>query len=335
MFTPLRSIGKPILFALMFAAGPAAAQGAGAAAAETLFDQGRAAMEKSDYVTACKRFRESDHLDPAPGTKLNLADCEEQRGHVATAWELFRAALQDLPDGDERSPMAKQRAAELEKRLPKLTMRLAADAPSSTTVKDGDVELGSGVFGIALPLDPGRHTLVVSAPGRAPKSFRVDLVEGRVTEIEVSPASESEAPPPESAPDVQPTTSTSHAAPPAGVSADSAPPAGGHKTLGYVLGGIGAAGLVVGGITGIMLLGKKSTASDHCSTELRVCDQEGIDANDAGRALAPVSTIGFIVGIAGIGAGAYFILSGGEKSETALRTSIGPGAGELTVVRRW
>jgi hypothetical protein len=309
-----------LLVALLLGARSGSAQGGGAAAAETMFNQGRAALEKRDYPTACKYFRESDRLDPAPGTKLNLADCEEKRGRIATAWELFRAALQDLPASDERHSIAVQRAAALEKRLPKLTIVLAAGAPPDTSVKAGDVQLGSGTFGVALPLDPGKHRLVVSAPGHAPKTFDVELTEKEAEKLEVAPGGLSNSP------------GATGAATSARVDAEQ-PSGGGSKTLGYLLGGVGILGLAVGTVTGIMVLGKKSTAEDHCDDTLRVCDPTGKDANDSGRTLGPISTIGFAVGVVGIGAGTYLILS--SKSETAVRAAFAPGASEVTLVHHW
>jgi hypothetical protein len=109
------------------------------------------------------------------------------------------------------------------------------------------------------------------------------------------------------------------------------------KTLGYAIGGVGIAGLVVGGVTGALVLGKRSIADEHCYPELQRCDQEGIDANDAGRTLGVVSTTGFVVGVLGIGLGTYFILTSADRGEpaTALVTRVAPGATELSLVRRW
>jgi hypothetical protein len=298
----------------------ASAQGGGAAAAEALFNQGREALDKGDYAAACKLFRESDRLDPAPGTKLNLADCEERRGRVATAWELFRATLQELPESDDRHAIAEQRVVALEMRLARLTMRLAPGAPAGTTVKVGDLELGSSSFGIALPLDPGKHRLVVSAPGFAPRSFDVELAEGKAKAITVGPGEKS--------------GSVSAGTPSVPGEPNRGSDGTGNKTLGYVLGGVGVLGLTVGTVTGIILLGKKSTAEDHCDDATQTCQPEGRDANESGRALAPVSTIGFLVGIAGISAGAYFILSSG-KTETALHTTVAPGRSQISLVHQW
>jgi hypothetical protein len=82
-----------------------------------------------------------------------------------------------------------------------------------------------------------------------------------------------------------------------------------------------------------MALGKKSTAQDNCSDSLQRCNQEGHDAATAGRTLAAVSTVGWIVGALGVGAGAYLILtSNGDKAPvTALETRVLPGGAALSV----
>jgi hypothetical protein len=59
------------------------------AAAEALFQQGKAALDRGDLDVACGKLRESHRLDPAVGTLFNVADCEERRGKTGTAWALF------------------------------------------------------------------------------------------------------------------------------------------------------------------------------------------------------------------------------------------------------
>src|SRR4051812_11420178 len=107
----------PLMIALLAAAGPAHAQ---EAAADALFDSARTALAKGDFERACEQFRASDKLDPAPGTELNLADCEEKRGRLASAWELFRTVEEKLSANDERLPVAHGRALALEARVPRL-----------------------------------------------------------------------------------------------------------------------------------------------------------------------------------------------------------------------
>ena len=78
----LSKLAKTALFVAL-ALGPLTAHAQTAenkAAAEALFDEGRALMDKGDIGGACREFEESDRLDPAPGTLLNLAGCYDGLG---------------------------------------------------------------------------------------------------------------------------------------------------------------------------------------------------------------------------------------------------------------
>jgi hypothetical protein len=81
-----------------------------------------------------------------------------------------------------------------------------------------------------------------------------------------------------------------------------------RQTLGWVTGGIGVAGIGTGVITGIMLANAKSTVEANCNE--KICtNQQGIDAASSGQTLLVVNTAAWIVGAAGVGLGAYFLLS--------------------------
>ncbi len=267
------------------APGRAHAQSA-AAAAEVLFNEGRTAMEQRSYDVACRKFRESEHLDPALGTELNLANCEEQRGRLATAWLLYRQVNTRLPPDDHRIAIVEQRLAALEPRVPKLRVVLAPGAPEGIRVRVGGLQLPHSDFGTPLPLDPGERTLVVSVPGRPDQTASIGLDEGETVEILVPLAGAAPAAVP---------------APPADdrvVGLD-------RRTAAYIAGGIGVTGLLVGTIAGITGLQKELTGDENCSDATRTCNQTGYDANQSARTLAVVSTLGFVVGIVGGGVGGY------------------------------
>lgn len=307
---------------LMLALAPHA-QAQSAAAAEALFQEGQAALEKGDWNVACPKLRESDRLDPANGTKLNLADCEEKRGHLATAWELYRKLSDTLPTGDERLPYAQQRAQAIGPRVPRLALKLAADAPPDTQATLESLVLTAASFGTALPVDPGPHRVIVSS-GAAKRSYSVTLAEGETKTLEITPHAEAAVAPARApAPASPSTTTTDHA--------------GGHdtRTLGYVVGGVGVAGFAVGAITGIIGLSKQSTGNDNCDDVRRVCNQAGIDANDTARTMAPISTIGLVVGVLGVGAGAYLILTSAPSHSVAVGTQVRGGAASLDVSARF
>src|SRR5688572_16682581 len=110
-------------------AGSADAQPArDSAAAEALFEAGRADVAKGDFAAGCPKFAESHRLDPAPGTLTNLADCEERLGHLALAWTHWREALDLLSADDPRRPTVVDRTSAVDKRLPRLTLRIKEGA---------------------------------------------------------------------------------------------------------------------------------------------------------------------------------------------------------------
>jgi hypothetical protein len=273
-------------------AAPARAAGGDAATAEVLFREGRKLSDAGDVQGACAKFRESRRLDPAVGTTFNIADCEERLGNLTEAWSSFQEVVQLLPATDKRRPIAVERAAALEKRLPRLKVRLEPGAPAGTRVVRDGVELGAASLGVELPVNPGAHGVVVTAPGRAERVYDVALVEAQHLSLDVAPGAAAE-PGKEPAPPLRnkPTTGSR-----------------GDRTLAYVLGGIGIAGVVTGTVAGIVTLNKKSTVDDNCNAQ-KQCTDAGLAAADTGQQWANIATFGFVVGAVGLGAGTYFFLA--------------------------
>jgi hypothetical protein len=316
----------------------ARADGDHKATAEALFNKGRDAAKRGDLATACAAFEESERLDPAPGTMFNLGDCEEKLGHLAAAWQWFQEASLKLPASDKRRPLVESRVAALKVRLPMLAIQLAPDAPEGTTVTRDAIELRQASLGASLPLDPGTHQVVVSAPGYSERRFVVEIKEGEQKQLVVGPG-----------PAVKPAPVAAAAAPVVPPRAPEKPPAATRptdpakparadtKTLGYVVGGIGVAGIGTALVLGGVALGKKNTlAADNCNPDTRLCDsQKGVDAASSGATLATVSTVTFIVGAAAVGAGVYFILTSGESNSTGVSASAAPGGGTLRLIHRF
>jgi len=282
------------------------------AAAEALFEQARAAMAAGSFDIACARFRDSDKLDPAVGTRFNLADCEERRGRVATAWSLFRGVLSELAQDDDRRPIAEQRARALEPRIPYLKMRPSADAPAGLRVRIDGVELGEGSFGVALPMDPGAHDLaLIPAEGGAGQQSTFALREGEHLDLPIrfasKEANESSAPPPvdEGLLGSEPFAARNS-----------------QQKWAYVAGGVGLASVAFGAVTGVVTLNKKSTANANCSDRRRVCNRAGVDANESGKTYGTLSAVGLGVGVVGLAAGAYLWLTAPPASAKAAHPSI-------------
>jgi len=101
-----------------------------------------------------------------------------------------------------------QRAAALEPRLPKLVIRLAPDVPSGAVVKRGDVTIGRASLDTPIPVDPGKHRLLVEAAGREPSALEVTIDPAKTLEVTLTagpelpaaPAARTEPPPISDAP---------------------------------------------------------------------------------------------------------------------------------------
>ena len=288
---------------LALAASPVARAQSDVGAAEALFEAGRAAMEKGDFASACPRFGESERLDPAPGTLLNLADCEEHLGHLARAWEAWKEALATLPPSDARLPAAKTRERAIESRVPRLTLTRAPGAPGETIARRDKVEIHAASFDVPLPVNPGDHTIVVTAPGREAKTTVVTMKEGETRTLPVEPGPPlplSSTTPPSSTQSLSPSTPPSPST--------STPPPSPWRPLGFITGAVGLAGIGVGSAFGIAAISDKSTVDANCFGA-KGCTQPGADAASAGRTNAILSDVGFAAGGTLLAVGVLFVLT--------------------------
>jgi hypothetical protein len=268
-------------------------------AAEMLYQEGRRAAQARDWATACQKFQESNAREAAPGTLLNLADCEENRGKLIDAAAHFEAAANTFRADDERASYAKKRADAIDKRIAKLVVRLAPGTPAGATVERDGNKLDPGAIGVGARLNPGEHTFVVRAAGRADAKSVVRLAEGESRDVVLTAG--------------DPITAN---APPIAASialADphvdtSSPPNADHetsgsnslRTLGYVGIGVGIAGVALGLVGGLETLSAKSAVNNECQPG---CNSSGLNSESRGKTWSAISTTSFIVGGVGLASG--------------------------------
>jgi hypothetical protein len=291
-------------------------------AADALFQSAKAAMSRGDFATACAQLTESLHLDPQPGTMLNLADCEDRRGQVATALGYFEEARRRLVPGDYRIPFAEQRIAALGKRVPRLSLRLADGVkPEDVRVQRDGVALAETSLGIALPVDPGVHVCVVSAPGHEDARVEVTLQEGdaRAVELALGPRVRGPA-------EALVAPAASLAASPAPQPRDE-PPAenrgGTQRSVGVALGLAGIAGLGLGSVFGVLSKSTYDGAVKHCPTGPTSCDGTGTQQGGTAYGQAAISTASFIAGGVLLAAGATLYLTAPRVGAVTVSPSIG------------
>ena len=117
--------GKRVAAALCVAAVGISAPRASAqsASAELLFREGRTLIKSGKLAAGCDKLAASDRLEPSIGTALNLGDCREKLGQLATAWAAFRRAeamAHRAGNDGKREAEARRRADRLESQLPSL-----------------------------------------------------------------------------------------------------------------------------------------------------------------------------------------------------------------------
>jgi hypothetical protein len=291
------------------------------AAAEALFVEGKKLAAEGKLAEACPKFAESNRLDRGAGTLIHLADCYEKNHQTASAWATFKdaaSAAQALGRADWQK-LATQRAAVLEPKLAKLTVKVKDPADRIEVTRDGS-SMSPASWGTPLPVDVGHHVVQAWAPNRKPFKASVDVSkDGDRVEILVPKLEEGLG-----------GTPTPAGGNTAGGGDKGQPPPKVHngdegssqKTIGFLVGGVGLAGLAVGGVTGLLAIGKNSDSKSACPNDGACNNQEAIDANDGAKTFGTVSTIGFIAGGACLAAGAILIFT--APSSSARSGSIKP-----------
>jgi hypothetical protein len=303
-----------------------------AVSAVALFEQGRNELAAGKYESACNKLRQSDELDPAPGTKLNLGECEALRGRVATAWELFRRVESQLLADDVRLPIAKSKREAIEPRLPRLVVTLQHGVPSDARLHAGRRIIEPSEIGVPIALDPGPVEVVVTAPGYVEQRKLVTLAEGKTEGVDLAPARlpltlpRASPMPPVAVARTQ--ISMAQVVPRAVTTSPT-------KRAGVVVLGIGIGGAVVAGVAGLVTMDAKRINDENCPDLTQTCNATGRDAASRGRLFGPITTAGLIVGSAGIGIGTFLILTGGANTSNSASLSLrSDGVGSRLVFER-
>jgi hypothetical protein len=307
-----------------------------AAIAEQLFRDGRALMAAGKTDEACEKFTSSQRLAPAVGTLLNLAVCREKQGRNATAWSLFAdAEAEAVRAGDKvRATLARDHESKLAPELKKVVIEVPTP-PQGMVVELDDVALPPGALGTEIPIDPGDHELVVTAPGKkAWSQAKLNLGPSAMT-VHVRVELQDEAPvaaPPPPEPPVESAAPASPAPEPAGPSEEDErreSRARVKRIAGIAIGGAGIVAIAIGAGYGLTAIGRKNDESKYPDTMSGVADQD-IVYNQAKNA----QNVGFAfagVGAAAVGVGvAMLVLSGaGTRVTTSslhVFPTVAPGA---------
>jgi hypothetical protein len=283
------------------------------AMAEKFFLEGRDLMKAGQTALACDRFDKSQRIEPRLGTLLNVATCHEQLGKTGSAWGEFIEAKEQAKAAKDlaREEFASEHATALEQRLSRVEITLAGDARDVKVTLDGRA-FDAALLGTPVPIDPGKHAIEASAPGRKTWTSELVVPPGPArTPVKVPAlAPESAAPvvaPPPPAPIV--------IAAPLPAQPRPAAESKGWPTSAYVAFGVGAAGLVVGSVTGAISLAKTSSISSDCTDN--ICGPGESNPISAANTTANISNVSFAIAGAGVIVGVVLVATSAPSKRDA------------------
>jgi hypothetical protein len=272
--------------------------------ARELTIEGYALLEKKDFAAAAERFERAEVLFHAPTILLGLARAYVGLGKLMSAQEAYsRVAHETVPPNASEAFVnavsdAQRELAALAPRVPGLVVIVKGPSEPKVTIDGADVPRAA--LGVKWPVNPGKHTVKVTAPGFFPREANVTIAEGKTEpvsiELQVDPSYE----------------------PPRDGGAASPPFWSGRRIAGAALGGVGIAGAIAGAVAGGLTLAKASSAKAHCQEagSAMACDPTGLSVRADARTLANVANVALAVGGASVVAGVVLFATAPKGAAT-------------------
>jgi hypothetical protein len=224
--------------------------------AQKAYKDGKTALGKGDYKGALEAFKKADELVPGAAPKYNVAICYDELGMIAEAIQAYKTFIGSDPGAKYKDRVIEsgKRIAELEaKMLGTVTLQIAPAGVAGVTVTVD----GKPAEGTELKLEPGEHTIEVSAEGHDPQTQKVTVEQGGAQELSIT---------------LTPTITTPMPDPLPADDDDATDEGGGDvnalQVAGFVTLGLTVVGGVLTAVFGVQALGKKSDFDATPTTEL-------------------------------------------------------------------
>lgn len=310
----MKPFGTVLTALVISAAPPVFGQGSDdsrVAAARSLVDEADDAWERGDWAVALERFERANAIVHVPTLTVREAECLVRMGKLVEASERYMAASRAKlgSDASEVVRQAVETAADeaeaLRARLPSVVVDIRGGERKGAELRINGRTIPTVLWGAKVPVDPGGcHIELTRGAFRAQRDLSLsDKQQARVS-LELpsqagGAAAKSEA-------------------------GDGRAAITSQGVIGWICFGVGAGGLAFGGVTGLMTGSKKSTLDGRCRSG--VCPQDTADEVDAYNGLRTMSTVGFGIGVVGIGAGAALLLTAPSETNSA-RAGVAPWVG--------
>lgn len=273
--------------------------------ARDLMKRGRAAERAGKWSQALDAYRGADEIMGVPSTRFSVCRAQVKLGKLLEARSTC-LSVRNIPKAEPESKpfiVAREEAASLavslKARIGSIRVRLAGAPPSDLSIQIDGEEVPTKVLDVGRPANPGAHEVTVGAKGHAATTVKVELAEGEhtVVDVELTVGDPGVAGQPPGAPDASTDPPVDGPGEHDGVHRD-----GAIHPLVWAGIAIGGAGIVVGAIAGGVAASQAGAVSDRCADD--VCDENDTALRgdyDAALTTAHISTVGFVVGGAGVG----------------------------------
>jgi hypothetical protein len=291
--------------------------------AEVLFRDGRNLIKRGKTALGCDKLAASEQLESSIGTLLNLGDCREKLGKLASAWAAFRKAeamAKRTGGDDKRRGEAGRRAAQLESRMANLVIDVPDRVDGLVVRRDGEIIDAAG-WSTPLPVDPGHYTITAEAPGYTAWHQVVTVAPTARREVIAVPALERApvaAAPVEAAPVWPPPQA------PVGRTTRVVAARGTWTQLrvaSAVFGIAGAGAIGTGAYFGVHARSLQDRSDKLCPLT-RCASEDGLQLNDQAKTAASRANLFYIAGGASLAA-AVVLWFVGAPGETVIRPTMG------------
>lgn len=199
-----RVLAVALSLALCTSTAYAAPTDAERAVAVRLVVEGRARYDAEQYSAALELFKRAHEIMRAPTTGLDLAKAHAALGQLVEARQIANEVVlmpvepKEKPVFAEARAEAKEAIEGLEPRIPFLKLQVVGPPVQAARVVIDGKTLKAEDVDKPYAVNPGKHTVVVTAPDYHPTEITVSLVESATTPVDINLRPMDVRPPPPS-----------------------------------------------------------------------------------------------------------------------------------------
>lgn len=282
------------------------------------FQIGVAALDAERFQEALDSFQRSYAIVASPNSRMMVGRCLVKLGRLTEAYRELSHTISEVNESVQAQKKYKKTLETAQKELDEIKPRLSfvrLRPPARVTLLGKEID--SSTWADSLPVMPGTVALELVFPDGRKVLKQLTLKPGESTEfVADAPATQQTAP-------TRPNLTTEA---PKADRTDALE----RKTVGYVAGAVGVIG--VGVFVGVGLVGAASYGDSHADCTALGCPSAAVDNEGKESLLRGIGYTGLGVGVLGLGAATWLLLSGGDSAQT---TALGIAPGKIQLEHRF